>query len=131
MNRYTLVELNSVFSNDRMFVRPDGVGFWEFLKRSGISYVKKDFPFLTETKIPQVLPVFDFDYYMQLKSRGEALAYLYRGLGRALNYVGPVLDVELEFGFNDHTDRHTLWVAQQTVEILQRAGKNYDGTDQY
>jgi hypothetical protein len=41
------------------------------------------------------------------------------------------LDRELEYGFNDHTDRHTLWVSQQSAELLRRAGKNYDGIDYY
>src|SRR5690606_20841668 len=40
---------------------------------------------------------------------------------------GPVLDTELKHGFNDHTDRHTLWVSQTGVELLQRAGASYCG----
>ena len=72
-------------------------------------------------------PVFDWPEYLELESRGEALAYLSRGLGTALNYVGPVLDTELPHGFNDHTDRHTLWVSERAVELLQRAGVGYDG----
>ena len=34
-------------------------------------------------------------------------------------------------GFNDHTDRHTLWVSQTGVELLQRAGAHYGGTGRY
>lgn len=114
-------------SASRAFVRPDGVPFWRFLDEHKIEYEKGDFPFLTTTEIPNLKPVFDFDEYMSLESRGEALAYLYRGLGRALNYVGPVLDTELPHGFNDHTDRHTLWVGEHGLELLQRAGLNYNG----
>lgn len=121
------VKLNPALLNQWSFVRPDGLSFWEFLESAKIRFNKEDFPFLTVHKVPQVLPVFDFDEYLALSSRGEALAYLYRGFGKALNYVGPVLDRELEFGFNDHTDRHTLWVAQTAVELLARAGRNYNG----
>jgi len=129
--KYTSVELNPALINNWSFVRPDGTGFWKFLEDAGINYKKEDFPFLTTHKIPQVLPVFDFDEYMEIASQGEALAYLYRGFGKALNYVGPVLDMELEYGFNDHTDRHTLWVSYQSVELLRRAGKNADNTGFY
>lgn len=114
-------------STSRAFVRPDGVSFWDFLHNHHIAYEKGDFPFLTPTTIPHLKPVFDFDEYMHLESRGEALAYLYRGLGKALNYVGPVLDTEMPHGFNDHTDRHTLWVGERGVELLQRAGLRFDG----
>lgn len=117
--------------NKRDLVRPDGTPFWQFLEEHQIEYDKDDFPFLTKASIPQVKPVFDFVEYLDLLSRGEALAYLYRGLGRALNYVGPVLDTELPNGFNDHTDRHTLWVSQRAMEVLQRAGKSYNGTGYY
>lgn len=127
MAKKMAVKLNSALLNQWAFRRADGTGFWEFLDKSHIKYKKEDFPFLTAHAEPQVLPVFDFDEYVSLSSRGEALAYLYRGFGKALNYVGPVLDQELEFGFNDHTDRHTLWVAQTAVELLARAGKNYNG----
>lgn len=127
-NKKLAVELNPALLSRWSFVRPDGMGFWDFLEKSKIKYKKEDFPFLTKDLIPQVLPVFDFDEYLSLSSRGEALAYLYQGFGKALNYVGPVLDRELEFGFNDHTDRHTLWVSQTTVELLARAGKNYNGS---
>lgn len=126
-DRKLVVTLNPALLNQWSLVRPDGMGFWEFLETAKIHYKKEDFPFLTIHKVPQVLPVFDFDEYVSLSSRGEALAYLYKGFGKALNYVGPVLDRELEFGFNDHTDRHTLWVAQTATELLARAGKNYNG----
>ncbi|OGV95596.1 hypothetical protein A2W24_06890 [Microgenomates group bacterium RBG_16_45_19] len=116
---------------NRDFIRPDGVPFWQFLKNKKISYSKADFPFLTATTIPAVKPVFDFYEFMTLESRGEALAYLYKGMGRSLNYVGPVLDTELPHGFNDHTDRHTLWVSERVMELLQRAGTAYDGRDYY
>jgi hypothetical protein len=127
MDRKLVVELNPALRNQWSFVRSDGMGFWEFLDKSKIKYKKEDFPFLTSHKVPQVLPVFNFDEFMSLSSRGEALAYLYKGFGKSLNYVGPVLDHDLEFGFNDHTDRHTLWVAQTATELLGRAGKNYNG----
>jgi hypothetical protein len=113
------------------FLRPDGTPFWQFLDSSGISYSKKDFPFLTHYRTPKVLPLFNFADYLNLTSRGEALSYLYKGLGKALNYVGPVLDQELEHGFNDHTDRHTLWVSQTGVELLQRSGNAYHGNGHY
>lgn len=122
-----IIQLNAALLNQRELRRADGTGFWDFLNQAKIKYDKKDFPFLTKEAIPKVLPVFDFDEYLSLSSRGEALAYLYKGFGKALNYVGPVLDQELEFGFNDHTDRHTLWVAQTAVELLARAGKSFDG----
>lgn len=125
------MDLNPTLLTKESLVRPDGTGFWDFLRQAGIRFHKQDFPFLSADETPQVLPVFDFDEYLGLSSRGEALAYLYRGFGKALNYVGPVLDRELEYGFNDHTDRHTLWVAGQSVELLQRAGKNYSGSGYY
>jgi len=52
-------------------------------------------------------------------------------MGKSLNYVGPVLDLELPHGFNDHTDRHTLWVSQTAVELLQRAGMSFDNNGMY
>lgn len=122
--------LNTVYLS-KNFIRPDETSFWEFLKQHEIPYQKADFPFLTYNKIPKIKRVFDFSDYVQIKSRGEALSYLYNGFGKALNYVGPVLDLELEHGFNDHTDRHTLWVTQTGVELLQRAGISYDGLGYY
>ena len=119
-------ELNSIYLSSN-FIRPDETPFWEFLKNNNIPYTKKHFPFLTYNVTPKIRQVFDFDDYVQIGSRGEALSYLYNGFGKALNYVGPVLDLELEHGFNDHTDRHTLWVTQTGVELLQRAGISYDG----
>jgi hypothetical protein len=111
--------------------RPDGVAFWKFLKQNKIEFQKSDFPFLTNQVIPRLRQIFDFEEYLSIQSQGEALAYLYAGLGRALNYVGPVLDLELEHGFNDHTDRHTLWVAKNTVELLQRSGHSYSPNQKY
>lgn len=125
------VDLNPALLNQWAFRRSDGTGFWDFLEKARIKYDKNDFPFLTKHAAPQVIPVFSFDDYMKLGSRGEALAYLYRGFGKALNYVGPVLDQEMEFGFNDHTDRHTLWVSQTVTELLARSGKNYGGRGFY
>lgn len=115
------------FFGKRQMVRPDGTGFWDFLRRSSIDFKQSDFPFLTKHAVPRVKQVFDWGEYLALESRGEALAYVYQGLGKTFTYVGPVLDLELEHGFNDHTDRHTLWVAQTGVELLQRAGKSYCG----
>lgn len=115
----------------RHFVRPDNTPFWQFLEENGIEYQKSHFPFLTNHKRPQIKQLFDFTDFLTIRSRGEALSYLYTGFGKALNYVGPVLDMELKHGFNDHTDRHTLWVTQTGVELLQRAGISYDGTDAY
>lgn len=123
-------QLNSIYLSS-VFVRPDETPFWEFLKDSNIPFFKKHFPFLTNNQIPQIKQVFDFSDYIRIGSRGEALSYLYNGFGKALNYVGPVLDLELEHGFNDHTDRHTLWVTQTGVELLQRAGISYDGSGHY
>ncbi|MBP7843072.1 hypothetical protein KA017_03650, partial [Candidatus Woesebacteria bacterium] len=123
-------ELTSIFLSAQ-FVRPDNIPFWEFLKSNNIPYNKKHFPFLTYNNIPKIKQIFDFSEYVQIGSRGEALSYLYNGFGKALNYVGPVLDLELEHGFNDHTDRHTLWVSQTGVELLQRAGISYDGSGHY
>ncbi len=113
------------------FVRPDGNGFWDFLSSSGIPFERRHFPFLTRTPVPSIKRIFSVPEYFDLTSKGEALAYLYNGFGKSLNYVGPVLDHELEFGFNDHTDRHTLWVSQTGVELLQRAGVSYDGLSGY
>jgi hypothetical protein len=113
--------------NSNRLIRPDGLPFWQFLTNHNIEYSKADFPFLTRHQKPQIKPVFDFVKYSKIISRGEALAYLYTGFGRALNYVGPVLDRELEHGFNDHTDRHTLWVSQTGVELLQRSGLSANG----
>lgn len=112
---------------EKRFVRPDGTSFWQFLTTQNISFSKKDFPFLTASAVPQVKPLFDFAHYVTIPSRGEALSYLYSGLGRALNFVGPVLDREMTHGFNDHTDRHTLWVSQTGVELMQRAGISSSG----
>ncbi len=114
-----------------IFIRSGGEGFWEFLEKTGIEFNKKDFPFLTASNPPRIKQMWDFGEYLKLGSRGQALAYLYHGLGRALDYVGPVLDSELPHGFNDHTDRHTLWVAQRGMELLHRAGTNFDGTDYF
>src|SRR5690606_7415082 len=105
--------------------------FWNFLEAAGIPFKKEDFPFLTKTDPPQIKQMWDFGEYLKLGSKGQALAYLYQGLGRALDYVGPVLDSELPNGFNDHTDRHTLWVAQRGLELLYRAGLDYNGTGYY
>lgn len=113
------------------FIRPTGEPFWEFLEKSEIEYQKKHFPFLTNHKRPQVKRVFDFSEYLNIGSRGEALSYLYGGFGKAFTYVGPVLDLELKHGFNDHTDRHTLWVSQTGTELLQRAGVSHDGQSNY
>jgi hypothetical protein len=113
------------------FLRPDKTPFWQFMDENNIPYNKNDFPFLSNYKKPKIKQVFDFDQYMSLGSRGKALSYLYNGLGGALNYVGPVLDMELEHGFNDHTDRHTLWVSQTGVELLQRSGSSYDGKNSF
>lgn len=99
--------------------------WFAYLDSLGIKYQKKDFPFLSNHTIPRVKRVFDFEEYLQLSGKGEALAYLYRGLGKVWNYVGPVLDMELPHGFNDHTDRHTLWVTSTSCELLQRAGRSY------
>lgn len=113
------------------FVRPDKTGFWDFLSQSGIEFAKRHFPFLTRTPVPSVKRILSVPEYLELTSKGEALAYLYSGFGKALNYVGPVLDQEMQFGFNDHTDRHTLWVSQTGQELLQRAGVSYDGLSGY
>lgn len=111
--------------------RSDGQGWWEYLNSCGISYDKEDFPFLTQHKVPQIKTVFDFGQYLHLSGKGEALAYLYRGLGHVWNFVGPVLDRELPHGFNDHTDRHTLWVTSTAVELMQRAGLSYKNAGGY
>ena len=107
------------------FVRSDGTSFWAFLNNSKIVFNKDHFPFLSNHKVPRVKRLFDFGEYLNLSGKGEALSYLYHGLGKAWNYVGPVLDQELPHGFNDHTDRHTLWVTSTAVELLQRAGRSY------
>ncbi|MBP7768447.1 hypothetical protein KA082_01260 [Candidatus Woesebacteria bacterium] len=125
LNKYSL------YANHNTFVRPDGVPFWHFLLEKDIEYKKSHFPFLTTSEAPKIRAVFNWDEFIKLQSRGEALSYLYAGLGRSLNYVGPVLDQELQHGFNDHTDRHTLWVSQTAVELLARAGKSYDGVGHY
>lgn len=119
------VDINSPFLGSDEFRRADGQGFWEFLNSAGIVYKKDDFPFLTNHKVPRVKKIFDFGEFLHLSGKGEALAYLYRGLGKVWNYVGPILDRELPHGFNDHTDRHTLWVTGTAVELLQRAGRSY------
>lgn len=119
------LDINSPFLGSDEMRRADGQGFWEFLHSSDIAFNKDDFPFLTNHKVPRIKRVFDFGEYLHLSGKGEAIAYLYRGLGKIWNYVGPVLDRELTHGFNDHTDRHTLWVTSEAVELLTRAGKNY------
>lgn len=111
----------------KKLVRGDGTGFWEWLREQEIGFEKTDFGWLTADEPPRIKPVWDFNQYLSLRGRGEAIAYLYGGLGRTLNYVGPVLDVDLLYGFNDHTDRHTLWVAQTGVELLLRSGTGWDG----
>lgn len=108
--------------------RSDGTPFWQFLSSINQPFEKSDFPFLTPEDPPRIKPVFDFGEYLSLLSKDEALSYLYGGLGHTLTYVGPVLDSELSHGFNDHTDRHTSWVAKNTVDLLQRSGTNYDGS---
>lgn len=123
-------KLNKALSKTR-FLRQDDTSFWTFLKENNISYDKSHFPFLTYHSQPQLRKVYNFPEYLHLGSRGSALAYLYQGFGKALDYVGPVLDLEREHGFNDHTDRHTLWVTQNGVELLQRAGVSYDGRSEY
>lgn len=113
------------------FVRPDGTSFWTYLKKEKIPFDKQHFPFLTNHRIPQLRTIYNFEEYMHLNSRGQALAYLYKYLGKSLDYVGPVLDNDMKHGFNDHTDRHTLWVSQTGMELLQRSGKGYDGSESY
>ena len=120
-------QINEVLSSFN-FHRPDNTSFWDFLKQNNIPFKKNHFPFLTHNKSPKIKQIFDFSEYVHIGSRGEALSYLYNGFGKALNYVGPVLDLELQHGFNDHTDRHTLWVTQTGVELLQRAGVSYQDT---
>lgn len=110
--------------------RADGTSFWQFLEKINYPFEKGDFPFLTPDDPPRVKPVFDFGEYLRLAGRGEAIAYLYKGLGRTPTYVGPALDAELAYGFNDHSDRHTLWVTQQTIDLLMRAGMNFSGKGQ-
>jgi len=106
-------------------------GFWRLLEEKGIKYSKDDFPFLTKSSPPEVKAVFDFNRLLELDGWGETIAYLYRGLGRSLTYVGPVLDASRPCGFNDHTDRHVLWVSWTAVELLKRAGANFDGQGAY
>ncbi len=106
-------------------MRDDGQPFWEYLSAHEIPFDKDDFPFLTNHKVPKVKELFDFSQFMALTGKGEALSRLYGSMGRAWDYVGPVLDSEFKHGFNDHTDRHTLWVTQNTVELLQRAGHSW------
>lgn len=119
------IDINSTFLGSDELRRADSQGWWEYLNSANIDYKKEHFPFLTNHKIPRVKRVFDFGEYLHLTGKGEALAYLYSGLGKVWNYVGPILDRELPHGFNDHTDRHTLWVTSTAVELLQRAGKSY------
>lgn len=125
------ISLKSPFIGSNYFMRSNGRPFWQYLDSKKIDYQKNHFPFLTAYKKPRVKPVFDFTEYLKLNSRGEALGYLYGGLGKALNYVGPVLDQEMRHGFNDHTDRHTLWVSQTGLELLQRSGYSFDRLDDY
>lgn len=119
------IDINSPLLGKNEFVRADGTSFWAFLNNQGIKFNKDHFPFLSNHRVPKVKKVFDFGEYLNLSGKGEALAYLYQGFGKAWNYVGPVLDMELKHGFNDHTDRHTLWVTSNAVELLQRAGKSW------
>lgn len=101
------------------------------MEESKIDFEKEDFPFLSKTNPPQIKQVFDFRKLLCLRGYGEVLAYLYQGLGRSLTYVGPVLDLDLPCGFNDHTDRHTLWVSWNTIELLKSAGLSFDGKNSY
>ena len=126
-----LIEINAPHLGSDEMRRSDGSGWWEFLNSNGINYSMDEFPFLTQHKIPRVKRVFDFGEYLHLSGKGEALAYLYKGLGKVWNYVGPILDLELPHGFNDHTDRHTLWVTGMAVELLQRAGTSFNNNGGY
>ena len=119
------IDIKSPHLGKSEMVRPDGKSLWSYLNSSGIIYDKSHFPFLSNHRVPKVKRVFDFGEYLNLSGKGEALAYLYHGLGGAWNYVGPVLDQELKHGFNDHTDRHTLWVTNTATELLTRAGKSW------
>lgn len=119
------IDINSPFLASDELRRADSQGMWEYFNSVGIPYSKDDFPFLTNHKVPRVKQIFDFGEFLHLSGRGEALSYLYGGLGKVWNYVGPVLDLELPHGFNDHTDRHTLWVTQTAIELLSRAGRSY------
>lgn len=119
------IPLDSPLLGNSEFVRADGQSFWSFLNSSGIKYDKSHFPFLSNHQVPKVKKMFDFGEFLNLSGKGEALASLYRGMGKAWNYVGPVLDQELKHGFNDHTDRHTLWVTSTAVELLSRSGRSY------
>ncbi len=107
--------------------RANGESLWEFFKKNKITYEKSDFPFLTDGEVPSIKSVADFGEYLGLVGRGEATSFLYRTLGRSLTYIGAALDTEREYGFNDHTDRHTLWVAGRCTELLQRGGRSADG----
>lgn len=119
------LDINSPFLGSDELRRADGQGMWEYFNSVNIPYSKDDFPFLTNHKVPKVKNLFDFGEFLHLSGKGEALSYLYSGLGKVWNYVGPVLDLELPHGFNDHTDRHTLWVTSTAVELLSRAGRSY------
>lgn len=119
------IAIDSPYLGKSEFVRSDGQSIWAYLNSSGIKFDKNDFPFLTNHKVPKIKRLFDFGEYLSLSGKGEALSYLYHGMGKVWNYVGPVLDRELKHGFNDHTDRHTLWVTSVAVELLQRAGRSY------
>lgn len=125
------IALSSPFVGKREFLREDGTPFWQYLQKTSIPFVKADFPFLSTVSAPQVKKLLSFAEFLKLSSRGEALATLYQALGKTLNYVGPVLDSEMKHGFNDHTDRHTLWVSQTGVELLQRSGMSFDGAGRY
>jgi len=123
--------LNEYFVGNSSFVRPSGQSFWEFLNENDIRYEKSDFPFLTNSKVPEIKQVFDFSEFLTLKSKGEVFSYLYNRFGKSLNYVGAVLDLERTHGFNDHSDTHTLWVTQQGIELLQNSGHSYDRSGNY
>lgn len=126
-----LIDISAPHLGSNELRRGDGQGWWEYLNSSGIGYQKDDFPFLTQHKVPHIKQVFDFGEYLHLSGKGEALAYLYRGLGKVWNYVGPILDRELPHGFNDHTDRHTLWVTNTAIDLMQRAGTSYENNGNY
>lgn len=119
------IPIESPFLGSDELRRADGQGMWEYFHSVGIPFRKEYFPFLTNHKIPRVKRIFDLGEYLHLSGKGEALAYLYSGLGKVWNYVGPVLDLELPHGFNDHTDRHTLWVTSTGIDLLSRAGRSY------
>lgn len=126
------IPVDSPFLGKTELVRRDGQSLYAYLNSHKIKFNKSDFPFLSNHAIPRVKKMFDFGAYLNLSGKGEALAYLYNGLGKAWNYIGPVLDLELPHGFNDHTDRHTLWVTSTAVELLQRAGTSWaSGAEHY